>query len=218
MNCTLCGAALTTMADAFYFICPTCGAYVKDPKHYVSALEEKKVYQTHNNDVEDPRYQQFTSPITHAILAHFGPKHLGLDYGCGTGPVVAKQLTDRGYRVKLFDPYFFPDYDYLNCRYDYIFSCEVFEHFQQPAQEIEKLLQLLNPNGKLLVMTHLYDQTTDFANWYYRKDPTHVFIYTRQTIAFIARQRRLAIETLTDRFFVLRKIADNDAHTLAQGS
>ena len=134
MNCTLCGTKLEDRADKFYFICSTCGAYVKDKDFYVSAESEKSRYEEHNNDVNDINYQNFTSPITNTILEKFGPNHLGLDYGCGTGPVITKSIRDRDYNVMLFDPFFYPDESYLNYQYDYIFCCEVFEHFLNPKQ------------------------------------------------------------------------------------
>ena len=108
-------------------------------------------------------------------------------------------------RKILFDPFFHPDENYINHSYDYIFSCEVFEHFHEPKQEIEKLLQLLKPGGRLYIMTHLYDLKINFEHWYYRNDPTHVFIYTHRTIEFIAEKYALTLEEQTDRLVVLRK-------------
>lgn len=206
MKCTLCDTKLYETADKYYFICSMCGAYVKDEKYYLSSNKEKKRYKEHDNDVYDERYQNFTSPITDAVLENHRADQLGLDYGSGTGPVISKQLRDHGYQVKLYDPFFHPDNDYLNHRYDYIFSCEVFEHFHEPKQEIEKLLQLLKPKGRLYIMTHLYDSEIDFEHWYYRNDPTHVFIYTSRTIEFIAKKYLLEIEEMTDRLIVLKKL------------
>lgn len=207
MNCTLCDTTLTSRADEYYFICNTCGAYVKDKKYHVSREQEKSRYEEHNNDVTDIRYQQFTAPITQAIFKNHTAKQLGLDYGCGSGPVIAKQLLDKGFQVKLFDPYFYPNHDYVNQLYDYIFSCEVFEHFYQPKQEIEKLIQLLKPEGKMYIMTHLYHSEIDFNTWYYRNDTTHVFIYTMKTVEFIMNKYNLTMEKLTDRLIIVKKPA-----------
>jgi SAM-dependent methyltransferase len=205
----LCNTTLNKMADEYYFICHECGAYLKDKKHYLDIHQEKERYQEHENDVEDIRYQKFTSPITDAILEQYTPKNLGLDYGCGTGPVIAKILTDNGFKVKLYDPYFYPDEEYLQHQYDYIYSCEVFEHFYHPKQEIEKLVGLLKSGGRLYIMTHLYQSDIDFKNWYYRNDPTHVFIYTEKTIHFIAKKYQLTIEKITDRLVIFKKINHN---------
>lgn len=205
MNCTLCNTVLKKKADEKYFICPTCGAYVKDKKYYVSPEREKIRYEEHNNDVTDIRYQNFTSPITNFVLENFEASQLGLDYGSGTGPVITKMLTDKGYKVKLYDPYFHPDSDYLNYKYDYILSCEVFEHFYYPKKEIEKILSLLKTNGKLLIMTEVYDNLKDFKTWSYPKDITHVFIYTEKTINYIAEKFNLDIEKQNHRLIVFRK-------------
>lgn len=206
MKCTLCNSDLVNKVDDYYFVCSICNAYVKDHQHYISSENEILHYKKHNNDVNDPRYRNFTAPITQYILNNYSNKEIGLDYGCGTGPVISKQLIDKGFNVKLFDPYFYPDRDYLNHMYDFIFSCEVFEHFYQPRHEIEKLLKLLKPNGKLIIMTHLFNETIDFNNWYYRRDPTHVFIYTKLTIDYIARKYRLFAEEKSERLSILKKL------------
>ncbi len=206
MKCSLCDTILYEVADEYYFICNTCGAYIKDEKYFLERKEEKERYKEHDNNVHDERYQDFTSPITDAILEKYSKEELGLDYGSGTGPVISKQLKDQGYQVKLYDPFFHPSKDYLNHQYNYIFCCEVFEHFHEPKQEIEKLLQLLKPGGRFYIMTHLYNFSIDFEHWYYRNDPTHVFIYTFKTIEFIAKKYSLAIEEMSDRFIILRKM------------
>lgn len=206
MKCTLCDTELFETANEHYFICSTCGAFVKDEKYYLESKEEKERYKEHENDVDDERYQNFTSPITDAILKNHSAEQLGLDFGSGTGPVISSQLREKDYQVKLYDPFFHPSEDYLNYSYDYIFSCEVFEHFYAPKQEIEMLLQILKPEGLLYIMTHLYNFEIDFTDWYYKNDPTHVFIYTFRTIEFIAKKYRLEIEELSDRFIVLRKL------------
>ena len=205
MNCTLCNTVLKNQVDDYFFICDECGAYIRDSKFFLPPEQEIKRYKEHQNDVNDIRYQAFTSPITHAILQNQNKKDLGLDYGCGTAPVISKQLLENGFNIKLYDPFFYPDEDYLNYSYEYIFSCEVFEHFHSPKQQLEKLLSLLKKNGNLYIMTHLYHSNINFKNWYYRRDPTHVFIYTPQTIEFIAAYYNLTIETLTERFIVMKK-------------
>ena len=124
MICPLCETLLETKIDEFYHQCSTYKALVKDEQFYISNDDEKCRYKSHNNDVNDVRYQNFTSPITNKILENFKPTDLGLDYGCGTGPVITKMLEKHRYQVKLYDPYFHPSLNYLDFNYDYIFSCE----------------------------------------------------------------------------------------------
>ncbi|GGG27483.1 hypothetical protein GCM10011344_30380 [Dokdonia pacifica] len=205
MLCTLCNTTLITQIDTHFYDCERCKAIVKDEKQYLTATEEKTHYESHNNDVEDHRYQNFTMPITQYVLDTFSPKHKGLDFGSGTGPVISSMLKKQDYDIVPYDPYFAPDQKVLHSSYDYIVSCEVFEHFNNPKLEIDRLVSLLKPNGMLLIMTLLYTDTIDFKTWFYRKDPTHVFMYRSETIAYIAEEKKLDILELTSRFIVLKK-------------
>lgn len=205
MNCTLCHSLLTQKADEDYFICSICYAYLKDETLYFNAANEKSHYEQHNNDVNDIGYQNFTAPVTDAVLKHCSTEMLGLDYGCGKGPVITTQLQAKGYTVHLYDPYFYPDTSYLNNMYDFIFSCEVFEHFYHPFEELTKLHGILKQGGLLIIKTHLYNNQTDFKHWYYRKDLTHVFIYTFKTFDYIAEHFGFEMVNLTEKLIVLRK-------------
>ena len=209
MICTLCGSALINKKDEYYYDCDICKALVKDEKYYLTADEEKVEYETHNNDVNDIRYQNFTMPITNYVIEKFLPEHKGLDFGSGTGPVISIKLMEKGYDIVQYDPFFAPNQSVLNNSYDYIVTCEVIEHFHNPKIEIDKLTSLLRNNGILLIMTMLYNDQIDFNGWNYRNDNTHVFIYRKETIEYIANEKKLEIDILTDRFIVLRKTGNN---------
>ena len=202
MICTLCTAPLTSKKDAYYYSCDLCKALVKDDKYYLSAEKEKARYETHNNDVNDIGYQNFTSPITNYVLENYLASQKGLDFGSGPGPVISSMLMKQGYDIVQYDPYFAPAIHLLNTTYDYIVCCEVFEHFHKPNEEVTRLTSLLRPEGKLLVMTMLYDDKIEFRNWNYRNDATHVFIYTLATIDFIANEWKLEVEVKSDRFII----------------
>lgn len=206
MICTLCETPLTDQITDTFYHCSCCGAIVKDKRFYLSPEEEKARYELHVNDVNDLGYQQFTSPITNHILKHFTPQHLGLDFGSGTGPVITKQLLENGYQVNLYDPYFAPFDHHLLQNYDYIFSCEVFEHFYNPQFEIKRLINLLKPNGELLIMTHVFNHQKPFNDWYYKNDPTHVFIYTPKTFEYIAKTFGLKVLDIGERFVGMGKV------------
>ncbi len=205
MRCPLCDSYLQQKMNDSFFYCKTCFALVKDKKYYISPEEEKARYETHNNDVNDPRYQKFTSPITDYVLDHFAPDHQGLDFGSGTGPVISKILQDHQYNVIQYDPFFNPNPETFQHQYDYVFSCEVFEHFHHPKKEIKTIAQLLKPNGKLLILTLLYHKEIEFEKWSYINDTTHVFIYQKETFEYIARQMPFTIEHLSERLVILRK-------------
>lgn len=206
MICTLCGSTLVNKKDAYYYDCGTCSAIVKDKKYYLTADEEKARYETHNNDVNDVRYQNFTSPITNYVLEKFLATHKGLDFGSGSGPVISSMLSKERYDIVQYDPFFAPNTSVLRHKYDYIVSCEVFEHFYNPKKEIDFLVDILHKNGVLLIMTLLYHDRIDFDTWFYRNDATHVFIYRKETIEYIAKRNNLDIQIVTDRFIALKKV------------
>jgi len=205
MNCTLCGSALVDKKDEYYYNCDLCKALVMDEKYYLSPEKEKARYETHNNDVNDIGYQNFTMPITSYVLDKFLPEHKGLDFGSGTGPVISSMLKKKSYDIVQYDPFFAPKLELLDKRYDYIVSCEVFEHFYRPKDEIDRLVSLLKDRGELLIMTMLYNEQIDFRGWNYRNDETHVFIYRQETIEYISRVWKLKIIEQTDRLIVMKK-------------
>lgn len=191
MPCSLCSGSTRRFMEyenREYFKCTNCGAVLLSHACYISAAAEKQRYEFHHNDVNDPDYRKFTNPITTRILEDFTSVHYGLDYGCGTGPIISSELRKKDYKVALYDPYFKPDEEVLNQEYDYIFCCEVMEHFHEPAKEFERLASLLLPKGKLYCKTSLFSGETDFRNWYYKNDPTHVFFYTRESLQWIKSQ------------------------------
>jgi len=208
MNCTLCDSLLIRKKDACYYECDTCFALVKDQIYYLSDQEEKARYLTHNNDVNDIRFQKFTSPITNYVLENYSQYDKGLDFGSGTGPVITKILKDNNYDIVPFDPFFANTKEVLHDKYDYILSCEVFEHFYKPGLEMEKLSAILKPEGKLIIMTLLYDDSIDFSKWFYKNDPTHVFIYKKETIEYLSLTYGYEIEVLSNRFIVLKKLSN----------
>jgi hypothetical protein len=184
--CVLCGSDQILPLETRYHHCHRCDLRFLDPAYRLSADEEKKRYLTHNNDVNDLRYQQFVTPLFSEITKRAKASSHGLDFGSGTGPVLTKMLKESGYSIQLYDPYFANDERVFDVTYDFIFSCEVVEHFYEPHFEFTRLKTLLKPNGFLAIMTHLYDDSIDFNSWYYRQDPTHVVFYSQKTFGWIA--------------------------------
>ena len=197
MKCILCEGATKEFwksKNREFVECTTCGGIQLLPDFFISKNAEEKRYLTHNNDIEDLGYQDFVSPITSQILTDFTPKHSGLDYGCGTGPVAANILEKQGYSIALYDPYFYPNTAVLNATYDFIICCEVMEHFYEPKREFSELAQRLNAGGKLYCKTSIYSEEIDFNNWYYKNDRTHVFFYTAKSLEWI--KNNLGFSTL----------------------
>ncbi len=187
-QCPLCRGILehfTIFRNILYHRCLNCHALLMDPQFYLSPAAEKERYDQHNNDPADPGYRRFVSPLVERVKAAYGTEATGLDYGAGPGPVVSALLKEAGYRPVLYDPFYWNDPGLLNDRYDFIACCEVIEHFHRPFDEFKRLRSLLNPGGSLFCMTETYAETTDFESWHYKNDPTHIFFYHQDSLAWI---------------------------------
>ena len=185
--------------------CQLCGGIYMDKIHYVDAQTERERYEEHINNPDDPNYRQFVAPITNYVFNNFNLDAVGLDFGSGTGPVISKILEENNYKVFQYDPFFAPDTNVLKKKYEYIACCEVIEHFHNPDKEFKILYDMLVPGGKLICMTQLYNIKIPFKNWYYRRDPTHVFIYQSKTISFVSEQFGFKNSSINGRLIVFEK-------------
>lgn len=188
--CGVCGHSGQTYyvdhkTSAKYYKCPECELIFLDDSSRYNAADEKARYQLHQNNIHDLNYQKFVDPAYQYLKSSLFQGAKLLDYGCGEGPVLSHLLQKDGFEVSLYDPYFCKNEEALQNQYDFIFATEVIEHFYHPGEEFKKLRKLLRPQGQLVLMTHFWDEKTDFESWYYRKDPTHVSFYSKKTMDWI---------------------------------
>lgn len=193
INCPLCsGDSYSYFKNDIqeYFQCQNCLGLFRNSMEFLNAIDEKKRYKFHKNSIHDLGYIKFASPIISKVKTHFNTRHKGLDFGAGHTPVISELLKSDLYQVDIYDPLFFKNESILKNKYDFITSCEVIEHFHNPLKEFTLLTNLLNPGGKLICMTYIYNETIDFENWFYKNDPTHVFIYQKETFLWIKEKFR----------------------------
>ena len=210
MSCPLCSNSSTSLIGApttrEFYLCTCCDLLFLNPGQRISQSDEKARYEKHNNDVNDPRYREFVTPLLEAICAKISPGTSGLDFGAGTGPVLAEMLEARSYRIQRYDPLFWPNPRLLQFQYDFVFASEVVEHFFTPGEEFRRLRGLLRPRGLLAIMTLLRSADTDLSRWHYLKDPTHVCAYSKSTFHWIAEKFSFAEpEFQGDRVILLAK-------------
>ena len=175
-----------TVSGRHYRRCPTCAARFLDPRQRLSRAAEHAEYRQHQNRPDDPGYRRFLSRLTAPLLARVPGGSRGLDYGCGPGPALAAMLSEAGHEMALYDPLFHPDPAALSQVYDFVTCTETAEHFHRPADEFARLTGLVRPGGWLAVMTCFQTDDARFADWHYRRDPTHVVFYREETLRYVA--------------------------------
>lgn len=193
------------MGARSYQRCEDCEATFLDPAHFLDADSERTEYEQHQNLPGDPGYVRFLSQVVQPLLARLPPYSRGLDYGCGPGPVLALMLREAGHTVALYDPFFHPNTAPLQSRHDFITCTEVIEHFHAPALEFRRLDALLQPGGWLALMTCFQTDDARFAQWHYRRDPTHVVFYREATLAHLARRHGWRMEVPTRNVALMHK-------------
>ena len=210
--CKICKASTTSVKDnkkeLIYYRCTDCGFVYLDDCFIVDELKEKKQYDQHNNGFENEGYvQMFENFIEDALVPYLQNIQTALDFGSGPGPVLSELLKRRGLEVDIYDFYFSPEKVYESKFYDLITSTEVFEHLSKPLDILEMLVEHINPNGYLVLMTKFPpkdDQT--FLNWWYRRDPTHISFFTPKSFEIMAEKTRLKVlKTLNENIVVLQK-------------
>ena len=186
-----------------YYKCRGCQSVFMDSRFFLDPKKEKERYLLHNNDVNDVGYQNFVKPIIDYTLDNFTKESHGLDFGAGHGPVICTLLKKMSYNIEMYDPFFHNQKELLKEKYDYIISCEVIEHFHDPAKEFSSLKSMLNHGGKLILKTDILKPNTDFKQWYYKNDATHVFFYSLKSFDYIVKKFGFSQVTIDDRLIII---------------
>ena len=187
-SCPLCNSASIVFykdEKHLFYECMKCSGIFRSENQRLSDIVEIERYLLHQDPEFDEGYFQFILPLIEKVKSFALRGGLGLDYGCGQHQVLLKNLEREGFKMHGYDPLFLADNKVLRLKYDFIVTCEVIEHFYYPSEEFQNLKNLLVPNGKLICKTDVYDSRVDFSNWYYKNDPTHVFIYRKKTFEWI---------------------------------
>jgi hypothetical protein len=190
-NCVLCSSVITSPELIIkndtrkYHICDECHLIQVKKDFYPSKMEAEKRYLQHKKDAGSNGH------ITHlrkalqpsAIYIHAADECL--DYGCGPVPVLSEIIIrEMSAGCDFYDPYFgftIPE----KKQYDHIFCLETAEHFLNPKSEFDNIFNRLRPGGHVILMTERYRDLLFFADWYYRRDFTHVVFFHQNTLLYI---------------------------------
>lgn len=198
MNCPLCNRPKPKFyyqdKKREYYQCGQCALVFVAKKYYLSAELEKAEYDKHDNQTDDLGYRRFLSRTLAPLLKRFKTAQLGLDFGCGQGAVLSKMAAEQGFIVNNYDLFYYPNPAPLQQTYNFITLTEVLEHIAKPNTLLPQLLERLEPNGILAIMTKRVLDVQAFGRWHYKNDPTHICFYSEQTFMWLADTYALKVE------------------------
>lgn len=209
MHCPLCKSE--EISEYFsnkrrvFLQCGNCELVFVPEQFHLSAEEEKKRYDLHENNPDDEGYRKFLSRLAIPLNERLKPSSYGLDFGSGPGPALSEMITDMGHRVKIYDQFYADDREVLNKRYDFITATEVFEHLREPLETIELLWRILNPGGILGLMTKLVIDRQAFSTWHYITDRTHICFFSESTFNWLVGRLNARIEFIGSDVIMLYK-------------
>ena len=212
INKIACPLCKTTNSSKFYkekfceyLRCLSCDFIFVPKMYHLSDTEEKSRYDTHNNDPNDHRYRHFLSQLLVPLLERIQQKSNGLDFGSGPGPTLSLMLEECGHSVDLYDKFYANDISVFEKKYDFITATEVVEHLSEPMAEISRLIEMLNNQGHLAVMTQILTPQIDFSSWYYKNDPSHIGFFTKKSLSFLASYLNIEVYFISERVVFFQK-------------
>lgn len=189
-----------------FYECPVCDLAFVPPRFHLPPDAEMERYLMHDNDPNDQGYRTFLSRLWGVLRPMLPEGASGLDYGCGPGPALAQMMREDGFSVKIYDLYFFSDPEPLSRVYDFITCTETVEHLRDPLEVLILFDSLLRSRGRLGVMTGILDDRSNFADWYYQRDPTHIAFYTTRTMNWIAERMNWNVQFPADNIAIFTKL------------
>jgi len=212
--CPLCYSASTrpilSLEQEIYYRCSNCKLVFLPRRFHISAEEEKQRYDLHENDPADPNYRQFLDQMCEPMLKFLSNGDRGLDFGSGPGPTLNLMFEEHGHPMEIYDVFYDDNPDVFDNRYDFITATEVAEHLGEPGNVLQKLWNCLKSGGYLGIMTKRLPDLSDFEDWHYRKDDTHVTFYDEETFRWMANNWNGKIVYMEERVVIIKKGKDNN--------
>ena len=196
MNCKICQSSSQKIFTAKvlykynvdYYQCSKCGFGQTEKPYW---LEEAYISSMNLSDTGVMyRSERMSKIVTSLLWLFFNRKGIFLDYAGGFG-VFTRQMRDIGFDYYWQDPYtknelargFEGD---LNKKYDVVTTFESFEHFENPLEEVEKILKL---SDTIILTTDLITIPAPVHSqwWYYASEHgQHIAFYSKESFKLMA--------------------------------
>jgi hypothetical protein len=173
--------------DVQYYKCTSCG-FIQTEKPYW--LEEAYSSAITRQDIGLLYRNHITLPLLKTLSKVYFSKNIKmLDYGGGYG-VLVRIMRDCGYDMYRLDKFceniFAKGFDDENGKYGLLTAFEVFEHLENPIEEMKKMLQ---HSDHIFFSTEVqpHDHVTP-ENWWYMTPQAgqHVSLYSLKSLEILA--------------------------------
>jgi len=201
MKCKVCGSKSNNIFtgkvlakyDVIYYLCPNCNFLQTEEPYWLEEAYESTI------NVSDTGYMQrnilLSQRLTSLLSLFFDKNGSYVDYAGGYG-VIVRLMRDIGYNFFWDDKYtsnlFAKGFEYNSKKnIEAVTTFESFEHFVNPMEEIEKIL---NISKNIIFSTNLLPKPIPEPEnwWYYGLDHgQHVSFYSKRTFHFIAQKFNL---------------------------
>ena len=234
-TCKICGSSSHYFAnaqilqryDVSYFQCSVCKFIQTEEPYWLEEAYSKAIA---SSDVGLVYRNTLMADLTAKILYNFFDHNAKfLDYGGGYGLFV-RLMRDKGFDFYWEDKYcdniFAQGFEFkskLHSPILLITAFELFEHFIDPIDEIEKILEI---SSNILFSTQLLPQNNPKPSewWYFTPhEGQHISIFTKEALDFIAQKYNLNLYTdgsslhlLTDQAFaedIFQKVKNGEVYT-----
>ncbi len=135
-----------------------------------------------------------------------------LDVGCGSGRKMLSMQRSGFKNLAGIDPFNSADIVYksgltilkkdifqVREKYQFIMLHHSFEHMETPGKVLNKLVELLQPGGHILIripVANSYAWRKYKTNWFALDAPRHLFLHTAESIRLLAEQADLKIDSV----------------------
>ncbi len=203
MNCKICGkhtkffnsAVIIHKYSIKYYRCSFCGFVQTENPYWLEEAYSRPINISDTGIMT--RNLQNTNFVSALLCAFFNIDGKFLDYGGGYG-IFVRMMRDRGFDFYRDDKYcinlFANGFDCSGSEtdlFDLLTAFEVFEHFANPSEELDKLL---SKSENILFTTNVIpdDPPKPNAWWYYGLGHgQHISFYTVKSLKTLAAQRNL---------------------------
>lgn len=207
LNCNICQtttlevfrAKILGKYEAPYFQCPKCGFLrLPDPfwlsESYASAITALDIGLLKRN-------LELREVVTAMVRTYFDGSGKFVDYGGGYG-VLVRLLRDRGldfYRQDIYaENLFAKNFDLADAgtsKFELLTAFEVFEHLENPMEEVEKML-LLSDNILFSTELQTSPDPTPETWWYILPEiGQHISLFSRNSLESLAKRMGLHLCT-----------------------